>query len=358
MSDVMRGSRPAVQRSPTPPQSQTLVKTPWAFHQILRSLCESVSAFHRRATKQPVSQSSVLWRLDRRPAHCRMTKSKCNGGRRVSWLKFPLNKTLFVWLLFARLAMRQEGGGKKIHSTWCIHCFSAKHAPGPTAATATVQWPSPNNNSVPAFRRLLHKYVQHYMELFRITLSLSYAIKSLLLFFFKQLYIFCLAVSLSVKLTAGTPKDTNKLKLNFNTRITEVQPFCDAGRSLRGTRIKILWSDYCSLGHLSTGDEAKMLKKGEVAADKTIPRKLRQNACVTGNQRAKELPPQPNEQSDLESAFALTSIHFCASWNAESAADSVAGWCWWDAPMPATGLAIGEEALLSNCCVRVWFFFF
>lgn len=158
----MRGSRPAVQPSPTPLHSQTLIKTPRALRQILRSLCESVSAFQRRATKQAVSQSSALWRLDRRPAYCRMTKSKCNGGRRVSWLKFPQNKTLFVWLLFARLAMRQEGWGGgwggEIHSTWCIHCFLAKHTPGPTAATATVQWPSPNN-SVPTFRKLLHKYV-------------------------------------------------------------------------------------------------------------------------------------------------------------------------------------------------------
>lgn len=49
----------------------------------------------------------------------------------------------------------------------------------------------------------------------------------------------------------------------------------------------------------------------------------------------------------------LTSIHFCASWKAESALDSLAGWCWWDAPMPAAGLAIGEEeAPLSNCSSR------
>lgn len=55
----------------------------------------------------------------------------------------------------------------------------------------------------------------------------------------------------------------------------------------------------------------------------------------------------------------LTSIHFCASWNAESAADSLAGWCWWDAPMPATGLAIGEEeAPLSNCYSLFFSFFF
>lgn len=39
--------------------------------------------------------------------------------------------------------------------------------------------------------------------------------------------------------------------------------------------------------------------------------------------------------------FGLTSIHVCASRNAESAAES--GWCcWWDCPMSATGLAIGR----------------
>lgn len=44
--------------------------------------------------------------------------------------------------------------------------------------------------------------------------------------------------------------------------------------------------------------------------------------------------------------MALTSIHFCASWNAESAAESVTGWCSWDGPMSAAGLAIEQKALL------------
>lgn len=47
----------------------------------------------------------------------------------------------------------------------------------------------------------------------------------------------------------------------------------------------------------------------------------------------------------------LTSIHFCASRNADCAADSFTGWCWWDCPMSATGLAIGEEAV---SCRYVW----
>lgn len=64
-------------------------------------------------------------------------------------------------------------------------------------------------------------------------------------------------MTFSVKVTTATAKDINTLKLNFNTWITEVQAYCDVWRSLRGTRIRILWSD-C---HLSTGDEAENVKK-------------------------------------------------------------------------------------------------
>lgn len=39
----------------------------------------------------------------------------------------------------------------------------------------------------------------------------------------------------------------------------------------------------------------------------------------------------------------LTSIHFCASSNAQSA-----GWCWWDGPASAAGLAIEQRAPLCT----------
>lgn len=227
----MTGSRPAVQPSPTPLHSQTLVKTPWALHQILRSLCESVSAFHRRATKQSVSQSPALWRLDRRPAGRPtagwQSQNATGAGECRDWNSLRTKPCLCDYCSPGSQWGRR-GEKKSIpHDAFIVFQPNTHQAP---------QQPLPLYNGPPQITTVCQhfggsctKYVQHYMELFSITLSLSYAIKSFFCFFLKkQLYIFWLAASFSVKVTAGTAKDTNALKLNFNTWITEVQAYCDA----------------------------------------------------------------------------------------------------------------------------------
>lgn len=77
-------------------------------------------------------------------------KVRCNGGRRVSWLKFSQNKTLFVWLLFARLPMRQKSiphdafivfsqTRTRPHSSYCTVALTTKNTHWKSGGSRTTR---------------------------------------------------------------------------------------------------------------------------------------------------------------------------------------------------------------------------
>ena len=113
----------------------------WAPDHIFKPLCKPAELWqHYNNMQQIISRPSGLegWQEH---SSLQDDKVRCNEGRQVSWLKFSQNKTLFVWLLFTRLAMRQ----KSIPHDAFIVCSQTRNRPHSshsycTMALAKTNW--------------------------------------------------------------------------------------------------------------------------------------------------------------------------------------------------------------------------